>query len=136
MLSPTADTIRIFLHVTAAAVWVGGQILMAGLVGAVRPQHPRALSTMARGFARIAWPAYGVVLLTGMWGLMGIGFGELDGAYQATLFVKIFVAILAAMFAVVHMVGRTKVALAVGGGLGLLCSLGALFLGILLHTGS
>ena len=30
MLSPTADTVRLFLHVLAASVWVGGQIVLHG----------------------------------------------------------------------------------------------------------
>ena len=33
MLSPTATTVRLFLHVLAACVWVGGQLTLAGLVG-------------------------------------------------------------------------------------------------------
>ena len=32
-LAPALDTVRLTLHVLAAAVWVGGQIVMTGLVG-------------------------------------------------------------------------------------------------------
>ena len=39
------------------------------------------------------------------------------------------------VFVAVHSIGRTKVAMAVGGALGLLCALGAMFLGILLVSG-
>jgi hypothetical protein len=51
-----------------------------------------------------------------------------------TLFIKVLVAILSGVFAAVHAVGRTKLALAVGGALGALCAIGALFLGILLRV--
>ncbi len=30
MLSPTATTWRLFLHVLAATIWIGGQITLAG----------------------------------------------------------------------------------------------------------
>ena len=36
MLSPDASTIRLFLHVLGATVWVGGQIALAGLVPGLR----------------------------------------------------------------------------------------------------
>ena len=44
MLAPAIDTIRLTLHVLAATVWVGGQIVMTGLVGppaAWGPTPPR-----------------------------------------------------------------------------------------------
>ena len=55
MLSPTAETIRLFLHVIAASVWVGGQIVLVGLVPQVRKTHPEAVKTIANGFGKIAW---------------------------------------------------------------------------------
>jgi hypothetical protein len=56
MLPVDLDTIRLFLHVTAAAVWVGGQFTVAGLLGTVRALDPDAPRAVARAFARIAWP--------------------------------------------------------------------------------
>ena len=49
---------------------------------------------------------------------------------------KVALAIASGAFTLVHQVGRTKVALAVGGALGAVTALGALFLGVLLRTGS
>jgi putative copper export protein len=40
MLSPTAESIRLFLHVLAASVWVGGQIVLGGLVPKLRQVSP------------------------------------------------------------------------------------------------
>ena len=71
-----------------------------------------------------------------MWNLMAVDITEASSAYQATVLLKIALAILSGVFAAVHTVGKTKVALAVGGALGLLTSLAAMFLGVLLHTGA
>ena len=136
MLSPSAATIRIFLHVLAASVWVGGQLTLAGLVPPLRRVHPQAITTAAQAFARVAWPAFAITVVTGMWSLMAVDITAASSAYQATVLLKIALAILSGVFAAVHTVGKTKVALAVGGALGLVTSLAAMFLGVLLHTGS
>jgi putative copper export protein len=136
MLSPTAATIRLFVHVIAATVWVGGQFALAGVVGPLRRASPDAVKIAANAFARIAWPAYGVLVVTGIWNLMAVDITSTSNAYQATVLVKILLAILAGVFTGIHAVGRTKLALAMGGALGALCSLGALYLGVLLHSGT
>jgi putative copper export protein len=135
VLSPTVATIRLFLHVLAATVWVGGQIALAGLVGTVRKQSAEGPRAVARAFARLAWPAFGVLVITGIWNLTEIDLGNTTTAYQVTVFVKITVAVAAAVFVLIHSIGTTKLALALGGALGALCSLAALYLGILLRTG-
>jgi putative copper export protein len=136
MLSPTADTVRLFLHVLSASIWVGGQIVLAGLVPSLRRAHPDATRVAARAFARIAWPAFALAVVTGLWNLAEIDVADTSTAYQVTLFVKITVVMVSGAAAVVHQVGRSKAALAVGGALGLLGALGAMFLGLLLTTGS
>jgi putative copper export protein len=135
MLSPTADSIRLFLHVLAASVWVGGQIVLGGLVPKLRQVAPESLKVAANAFARIAWPAFAVVVVTGMWNILDITVGDMSTEYQVSMFVHVLLAMAAAMFVVIHSVGQTKLALALGGALGLLSSLGAMFVGILLQTG-
>jgi putative copper export protein len=135
MLSPTADSIRLFLHVVAASVWVGGQIVLGGLVPKLRQVAPESLKVAANAFARIAWPAFAVVVVTGMWNILDIKVGDMSTEYQITMFVHVLLAMAAAMFVVIHSIGQTKLALALGGALGLLTSLGAMFVGILLQTG-
>ena len=135
MLSPTADSIRLFFHVLAASVWVGGQIVLGGLVPKLRQVAPESLKVAANAFARIAWPAFAVVVVTGMWNILDITVGDMTTEYQVSLFVHVLLAMAAAMFVVIHSVGQTKLALALGGALGLLTSLGAMFVGILLQTG-
>ncbi len=140
MLSPTAATIRLVLHVLAATVWVGGQIVLGGLVGAVR-NHPGSaesgiLKVVARAYNRVAWPAFAVLLATGVWNLMVIKIGDATTEYQVTVFLHVTLAAVSGTFAAVHIIGRTRLALAIGGALGLLGALGALFVGVLLRTGS
>jgi putative copper export protein len=134
MLSPNGDTIRLFLHVLASSVWVGGQITVAGIVPAMRRAHPEATKTLAQAFGRVAWPAFGLTVVTGMWSLMAEDITSTTSAYQATVLVKIGVAILSGVFAAVHTMGKTKLALAVGGALGALCAVIAMFMGVMLNT--
>ena len=77
-------------------------------------------------------PSYFVLLVTGIWGLMAVRFTDLDSAAQVTLFVKISIAVLSAMFAAVQVARRGRRVLTIGGSLGLACALGAMFLGVLL----
>lgn len=135
MLSPTIDSVRIFLHVLAASVWVGGQLALAGVVPSLRRSHPTATKVVANAFARVAWPAFVVAVLTGIWSLMAVDITASSSAYQATVLMKLALAAASGVFAAVHANGRTKAALAIGGALGALTGIAAMFLGVLLHAG-
>jgi putative copper export protein len=56
----------VLLHFTAATVWVGGQLTLAGLVPGLRGLSPDAPGVVARRFNQIAWPAFGVLVATGV----------------------------------------------------------------------
>ncbi len=136
MLSPTLDTFRLFLHVIAAAIWVGGQFALAGVVPALRKAAPQATKPVAQAFARLAWPAFGVLVLTGMWNIMAIDITDTSSAYQGTVLLHIALASGAGVFVAIHQFGASVAAKAVGGSLGALLSIGALFVGLLLRTGT
>jgi putative copper export protein len=136
MLSPSVDTVRLFLHVLAASVWVGGQIVLGGLVPGLRRTHPDSLKTVARTFGRVAWPALAVVVVTGIWNMLDISMSEQSSAYQVTFFIHVLLAVATGVAAAVHSFGRTRLALALGGALGLVTALGALFVGVLLGSGA
>ena len=135
MLSPTLVTLRLFLHVLAASVWVGGQIALAGVVPSVRRAAPEATKVAARAFARVAWPAFAVAVLTGLWNLTEVDIADTGTTYQVTLFVKLVLVFASGAAAAVHSIGTSKLALALGGAIGLLAGLGAMFCGCLLTTG-
>lgn len=120
------------MHVLAASVWVGGQIVLGALVPRLRAIHPDNGKALATGFARAAWPAFGIAVITGIWSVLDVPVSELSSEYQVTLALHVVLAVVAGAAAAVHSFGRTKLALALGGAVGLLASLAALFLGILL----
>ncbi len=136
MLSPTLATLRLFLHVTAATIWVGGQFALAGIVPALRKAAPEATKPVAQAFARLAWPAFGVLVVTGMWNITAIDITDTSSAYQATVMMHIALAAGAGIFVAVHQFGASVAAKAIGGSLGALLSIGALFVGLLLRTGT
>ena len=136
MLSPTSVTVRLFLHIIASAVWVDGQFALAGVVPVLRKAAPVAMKPVARAFARVAWPAFAVLVITGLWNLVEVNVTDTSTEYQVTIFVKVLLSMVAAGAVAVHQVGRSKAALAIGGALGALASVAALFVGILLRTGT
>ena len=135
MLPVTATTVRLFLHVLAATVWVGGQVTLAGLVPSLRGLGDDAPKVVARRFNRIAWPAFVVLVLTGVWNLVAVDVGDTSIEYQITLFVKLVVVAASGISAAAHIGAKSKSALAFWGALSGLTALGALFLGILLTAG-
>lgn len=132
MLPVSADTIRVFLHVLAATVWVGGQLTLAGLVGGLRTLGDDAPRTVARRFNLIAWPAFAVLVVTGVWNLVAVDVVDTTTEYQVTVFVKLVVVALSGLGAAFHAMARTKVGLAAWGAVSGVAALGALFLGVLL----
>ena len=136
MISPTLDSLRIYLHLMAVAVWVGGQIVLAGIVPALRRQAPDALTPIARGFARVAWPSMVLIVFTGAWGLASQDVAERSGDYMVTFGLKMLLVAIAVLATVIHSQGRSTAAKAIGGAAGLLGSLAAAYCGILLaHVG-
>jgi putative copper export protein len=134
VLPVDATTVRLFLHVLAATVWVGGQLTLAGLVPGLRALGEDAPRTVARRFNRIAWPAFAVLVLTGVWNLVAVDITDTTTEYQVTVFVKLLVVAASGIGAAAHAAARTRVALAVWGAVSGLASIVALFLGVLLAT--
>lgn len=134
MLTPDLDTLRIFAHLLAVAVWVGGQIAVAGIVPALRRTHPDATKVVAQAFARVAWPAFVVALVTGVWSLAVIDVTDTSSAWQVTLLLKIALAIASGAAAAAHAAGTSRAMIAIGGALGLLTALGATLTGVLLSA--
>lgn len=130
MLPVTADTIRLTLHVLAATVWVGGQITLAGLLPTVRSLGEEAPKAAARAFARIAWPAFAVLVVTGVWNLLEVQVGDRDTDYHVTLGVKLLVVAASGISAGVHASTRSRAMLAATGAIGGLTAIVAVLLGV------
>jgi putative copper export protein len=130
VLASGLDTLRLTLHVLAATVWVGGQIVMAGLVGPSRRLGVEAPRELARAFARLAWPAYAVLVLTGFWNISAFTWSDQTTAWKTVLMVKIVV--LAGLGAALHQRATSKAQLALWGSVAGTASVAALVMGILL----
>ena len=130
-LATAVTTIRLTLHVLAAAIWVGGQIVVAGLLPTVRTLGPDAPKRIARAFARLEWPAYAVLLLTGIWNVTAAATGQ-SSAWKVVLGVKIGVVLLAGVAVVLHQRAKSPTGLAVWGAVAGVSSLAALVLGVVL----
>jgi putative copper export protein len=131
-LAPALTTVRLGLHVLAGAVWVGGQVVMAGLVPSARRLEAGAAKVLARAFARLSWPAFGVVVATGFWNVSTFHFADQTTAWKVVLGVKIAVVAAAGLAAFLHGRAATRAGLAVWGSVAGICSMAALFMGILL----
>lgn len=131
MLSVSWDTIRLFLHVLAATIWVGGQITLAALVPVLRRLGTEIPRAAARRFNLIAWPAFGVLVITGIWNIVAVR-SQITGSYETTLVVKLIVVAISGVTAALHARAQSTTWIAVFGALTGLSALAALFLGILL----
>ncbi len=132
MLAPALDTVRLTLHVLAATVWVGGQIVMTGLIGPARRLGQDAPQQLARAFARLAWPAFVVLVATGIWNVAAVHYSSQDSAWKAVLMAKIVVVLLAGMATGLHQRASTRGQLALWGSVAGTASVVALVMGILL----
>jgi putative copper export protein len=124
------ETIRLFLHVLAATVWVGGQVTLAALVPALRAAGTDVPKAAANAFNRIAWPAFGVLVLTGVWNV--IAADDDSAAFQNTLSLKYALVLASGVTAYLHARATSKRGMAVWGALTGLTALAALFVGIML----
>ena len=124
------ETLRLFLHVLAATIWVGGQLTLAALVPALRSAGADVPKAAARAFNRVAWPAFAVLVLTGIWNV--VAESDDSAAYQSTLMVKYTLVLLSGVTALLHQRATSKKGMAVFGALTGLTALGALFVGIVL----
>ena len=131
MLPVTWSTIRVFIHVTAATVWVGGQLTLAGLVPGLRALGEDAPRRVARRFNRIAWPAFAVLVATGISNVLDVS-PVWNSSYGRKLMVTILVVTASGLSAFAHAEARSRTALAVFGAVSGLTALTAVFLGVML----
>ncbi len=133
MLAVSWDTIRLFLHVLAATIWVGGQLVLAALVPVLRRFGSDAPSAAARRFNQVAWAAFGVLIVTGIWNIAAVSSQVSHSAsYRTTLIVKLAVVAVSGVTAALHIRSRTARGRAILGALTGLSAVAALFLGVLL----
>lgn len=104
VLSPTGSSLVLWLHILAATVWIGGQLVLAMLVPVLRDQ-PALVSAAARRFNLVAWVAFAVLILTGIANvhIAGIPWSSLlDTRKGRTLTLKLVFVALSGLAAALH----------------------------------
>jgi putative copper export protein len=151
VLDADTTTIRLYLHLLGVAVWVGGQIVLAGLVPALRTLGHDAVATAARRFQLIAWPGFLLVMVTGIWNTLEVDLDRQTDDYVGTFGLKMTFVTLSGVLAGAHVLTgrRVRLALASGdprqatvaratagvlGGGGLLFALAAAFCGVQMRS--
>lgn len=133
MLAVNLGTIRLFLHVLAATVWVGGQLTLAALVPVLRRFGAEVPQAGARRFNQVAWVAFGILIATGIWNVTAVSHQvSHNGNYRTTLIVKLVVVAISGVTAALHARSKGVAGRAVFGALTGISALLALFLGVLL----
>ena len=93
------DALRGFLHILSVTVWVGGQIVVAGLVpllrkvdrsaGPVPDGEMSVTQQAAHRFGRISWPFFALAIITGLWSIGEIEWSASTGLWKTLFFVKL-----------------------------------------------
>ena len=120
------DTVRLFVHVLAACVWVGGQLVLGALVPTLRAAGPDVPAAAARAFNRVAWPAFWVLVATGIWNVLAVDVN------QTTLGLKLVAVAFSGVTAWQHAHATTPRGRGVYGALTAFFALAALLLGVVL----
>jgi putative copper export protein len=131
-LTPGMTALRLFLHVGAATIWVGGQFVMLGLLPTARSMGGDATKKLANAFARLSWPAFAVLVLTGFWNLAALHSETKTAAWNAVMGIKFILVILAGLGAWLHGRAKTKAGTGAWGSIAGTASLLALLAGVLL----
>ena len=131
MLPFTLDTVRLSLHILAVCIWIGGQLVVAAAVPVLREVRSDAPRLVARRFGQVAWPAFGLAIVTGIWSILTLPSGQ-PFEYNVTLGVKLLLVVGSGVAAFVHQQTSSPALRGATGGLGLVSALGALVLGVML----
>jgi putative copper export protein len=124
--------VRLSLHVLGASVWVGGQLVLGGLLGTVRGLGEDAPRRIARAFARLSWPAYWLLVVTGVWNFLAVDHRIATSSWSIAFSVKMAAVVLAGLGTYMHTRARTPKARGVYAAVGTTASIAALVLGVAL----
>ena len=130
-LASISDSIRLFIHVVGATVWVGGQLVLAALVPALKKVNPDLPKIVANKFSKIAWGAYALLIASGIWNMTTLP-KNAPSNYSMVLGFKMAVVLLSGVAALLHAKAKEPKKLAMWGSISGLTALASLYLGVLL----
>ena len=128
------EALRVFLHVVAVSVWLGGQIVVGGIVPVVRRHSPEALPIIAKAFGRVAWPFFGIAVFTGIWNMIAVDSDETTSGWSALLGIKMLIVVIAGGLAWLHQNTSKASIRGASAGIGLICSIAAALMGVMLSA--
>lgn len=131
----TADAVtatRISLHIMAATIWVGGQFVLAGLVPTLRGIGGDAPKKVARAFSRLAWPAFVVLIITGIWNFTAINHSGTSSGWNAAFGIKMAMVIISGIGVGLHSKATKPKVRGIFAGVGAAASIAALVLGVVI----
>ncbi len=131
-LASLLTVVRLTLHILAATIWVGGQLVVAGLLPTVRGLGQGAPQKIARAFGRLSWPAFWLLVLTGVWNYFAISHQTATSSWNAVFGIKMVAVLAAGLGAYLHTKASTPKARGIYAGVGTLASIAALVLGVAL----
>ena len=129
-LADSVTIVRLSLHVAAAAVWVGGQFVLAGLVPTIRGFGEDAPRAVARAFGRLSWPAFWLLVITGFWNYAAISASSATSSWNVIFAVKMVCVVVSGVGAYLHTKATNARARGMWAGIGALGSIAALVLGV------
>ncbi len=129
----SASTItRLSLHILAACVWLGGQIVVAGLLPTIRSLGEDAPRKVAQAFGRLSWPAFWLLILTGVWNYAAVHGNTMSSGWNTAFGIKMLAVVLAGVGTFLHTRATTARAKGIFAGIGTLATLAAMVLGVAL----
>ncbi|MBW4078812.1 MAG: hypothetical protein HIU84_09990 [Acidobacteria bacterium] len=129
-LASSMAILRLSLHVLAATIWVGGQFVLAGLLGTVRTMGEGAPRKIAQAFGRMSWPAYWLLIATGIWNYFAIDHQAASSSWNAAFGIKMLMVVLAGLGSYLHTKATSPRSRGIYAGVASLASVAALVLGI------
>jgi uncharacterized membrane protein len=130
-LAPVLASVRIFIHVIGASVWVGGQLVLAALVPALKKVNPDLPKIVANKFNKLAWGAYALLIASGIWNMAALPKNP-PANYSMVLGFKMAIVLLSGLAALIHSRAKQPKKMALWGSISGLTALAALYLGVLL----
>lgn len=131
-LASASAVVRLSLHILAACIWLGGQIVVAGLLPTLRTLGDDAPRKIARAFGRLSWPAFWLLVLTGFWNYAAVHGSTQSSSWNAAFGIKMVMVIAAGVGVFVHTRASTPRARGIFAGIGTTATLAAMVLGVLI----
>jgi len=126
------DTLRTLLHLLGVIVWLGGQILMLAILPVLRKIGGDAPRMVAAAFGRVAWGFFALIVFTGIWNIFAVDLADVSMGYNMAFGTKMLLVLVTGASAFLHQRTSSPALRGATGALGLLASVAALVLGVLM----